>query len=134
METRFYKCNVCGNVIVKVCDSNITPSCCGRYVTNLEANTAENGKLEYHLPCVKRIDCNTIKVVIGRMEHPMTEQHYIRFIYLETEHGGQIRYLSPGNTPEAVFVTTEKPIAVYAYCNMHGLWKTIVSREKEDCK
>ena len=133
METRFYKCTVCGNVIVKVCDSNITPSCCGKYVVDIEPNTSEDGKEEYHLPCVERIDCSTIKVVIGHVAHPMTEQHYIRFVYLETEHGGQIRYLTPGQAPEAIFFTTDKPIAVYAYCNQHGLWKTTVCREKEDC-
>ena len=39
--------------------------------------------------------------------------------------GGQIRYLAPGQAPKAVFeLGSEKPVAVYAYCNLHGLWMT----------
>ena len=38
---------------------------------------------------------------------------------------GQIRYLNPGQAPNAVFeLGSEKPVAVYAYCNLHGLWMT----------
>lgn len=134
METKFLKCTVCGNVLVKLCDSNITPSCCGRAVTILEPNTSEEGKEEFHLPIVERMDCSTVRVVISRLEHPMTEQHNIQFVYPETSKGGQIRYLGPGKSPEVIFFTTDKPIAVYSYCNLHGLWKTIVGKEKEDCK
>ena len=55
----------------------------------------------------------------------MTEEHYIQWIYLETENGGQRRAFKPGDTPEATFCTgKDKPVAVYAYCNLHGLWKT----------
>lgn len=134
METRFFKCNVCGNVLIKVFDSNINPSCCGRYVTELKVNMSDEGKEELHLPVIERVDCSTIKVVISRIEHPMTDKHYIHFVYLETENGGQIKYLSPGKAPEAIFFTTDKPIAVYSYCNLHGLWKTTVSENKEkDC-
>ena len=42
-----------------------------------------------------------------------------------TENGGQLRYLAPGQAPKAVFeLGSEKPVAVYAYCNLHGLWMT----------
>jgi len=44
---------------------------------------------------------------------------------VETENGGQLRYLAPGQAPKAVFeLGGEKPVAVYAYCNLHGLWMT----------
>lgn len=34
-------------------------------------------------------------------------------------------YLAPGQAPKAVFeLGSEKPVAVYAYCNLHGLWMT----------
>lgn len=131
MEIKFYKCTTCGNVLIKLCDSNITPSCCGKYLTELKANTDETGKQEFHLPVVSRIDCSTVKVVVGKIEHPMTEQHYISFVYLQTDKGGQIMYLGPGKTPEAVFLTTDRPIAVYAYCNIHGLWKTEITEDKQ---
>ena len=38
---------------------------------------------------------------------------------------GQLRHLAPGQAPKAVFeLGGEKPVAVYAYCNLHGLWMT----------
>ena len=55
----------------------------------------------------------------------MLEEHHIEWIYLELENGGSRKALSPGEAPEAVFHTAGvKPVAVYAYCNLHGLWKT----------
>jgi len=37
----------------------------------------------------------------------------------------QARGLQPGEAPEAVFALAEgqKAVAVYEYCNLHGLWK-----------
>ncbi|HOO62264.1 MAG TPA: desulfoferrodoxin family protein, partial [Bacillota bacterium] len=56
---------------------------------------------------------------------PMTEEHYISFIYVQTENGGMRKKLQPGELPVADFyVTNDKPVAVYAYCNLHGLWMT----------
>ena len=49
----------------------------------------------------------------------------IMWLFVETENGGQLRYLTPGQAPKAVFeLGSEKPVAVYAYCNLHGLWMT----------
>ena len=45
-------------------------------------------------------------------------------IYLETDKGGARKALKPGDAPEACFaLCNETPVAVYAYCNLHGLWK-----------
>lgn len=129
MTTKFYRCNVCGNIIAKIYDSNITPYCCNRPMTELKAQSPEDEHAEHHLPCVSRIDCSTIKVVIGRAPHPMTIEHHIVFIALETSSGLQIKHLRPYCQPEAIFFTTDTPIAVYAYCNVHGLWKSKVPAE-----
>ena len=68
---------------------------------------------------------NQVKVAVGSVEHPMLEAHYIQWIVLETEDGYQIKYLQPKAKPVAEFVLTEgsKVVAVYEYCNLHGLWK-----------
>jgi len=59
------------------------------------------------------------------VEHPMVDVHHIQWLYVETEQGGHIRYLHPGEAPRAVFeLGDETPVAVYAYCNLHGLWMT----------
>ena len=81
-------------------------------------------KSEKHVPVIT-VEGDTVKVAIGAAVHPMTEEHFIQWIFLETENGGQLRYLTPGQAPKAVFeLGSEKPVAVYAYCNLHGLWMT----------
>ena len=68
------------------------------------------------------LDEKTIKVEVGSVAHPMLEEHHISFIYVETENGG-IR-VDLKEKPEAVvFLGDEKAVAVYEYCNLHGLWK-----------
>ena len=122
MATRFYKCNHCGNVIQKVVDSKVPVVCCGEKMTELIPGTVD-ASVEKHLPVVTWIDDKTIKVKVGSVAHPMSAEHHIAFIYVETENGG-IR-VDLKDTPEAVVVLgDEKPVAVYEYCNLHGLWKT----------
>ena len=121
MATRFYKCNHCGNVIQKVVDSKVPVVCCGEKMTELIPGTVD-ASVEKHLPVVTWIDDKTIKVQVGSVAHPMSAEHHIAFIYVETENGG-IR-VDLKDTPEAVVVLgDEKPVAVYEYCNLHGLWK-----------
>ncbi len=100
-----------------------TPKCCGETMKELVAG-ATDGAHEKHVPVVS-VDGDKITVEVGAVAHPMMEAHYIQWIYLETENGGQIRYLKPEQEPKAVFdACGEKPVAVYEYCNLHGLWKT----------
>jgi superoxide reductase len=122
MAVKFFKCNHCGNVIIKVVDSKVPVFCCGEEMAELVANT-EEASVEKHLPVVTKLDDCSIKVEVGSVPHPMLAEHHIAFIYVETENGGIRMDLS--EKPEAVFCTcVEKPIAVYEYCNLHGLWKT----------
>ena len=122
MATKFYKCNHCGNVIEKVVDSKVPVVCCGEKMQELIPNTVDASG-EKHVPVVTCLDDCRIKVEVGSVAHPMTPEHHISFIYVETENGG-IR-VNLKDKPEAVVcVCSEKPIAVYEYCNLHGLWKT----------
>ena len=96
--------------------------CCGEKMVELTPNTVDASG-EKHLPVVTRIDEKTIKVEVGSVAHPMLEEHHITFIYVETENGGITVNLK--DKPEAiVYVGDEKPVAVYEYCNLHGLWMT----------
>lgn len=122
MATKFYRCNHCGNVIQKVVDKRVPVVCCGEKMTELIPGTVD-ASVEKHLPVVTWLDEKTIKVEVGSVAHPMLEEHHISFIYVETEKGGQLVKLT--DKPEAVFCTcADKPVAVYEYCNLHGLWKT----------
>ena len=121
MATKFYKCRHCGNVIEKVVDSGVKVVCCGEQMEELVPNTSD-GSGEKHVPVVKRLDDCKIEIKVGSVAHPMTEEHHIAFIYVETEHGG-IR-INLKDRPEAVVCTcTDRAVAVYEYCNLHGLWK-----------
>lgn len=129
MKTRFYLCTVCGNVVLKAVDSGVDMSCCGKEMVELIPSETE-GMGEKHLPVVEFKKDDMVKVKIGSVAHPMTVEHHIVFIYLETEHGGQLRYLEPGKPAEAVFCLGKcRLVAVYAYCNIHGFWKTEVDSE-----
>ena len=122
MTTKFYKCETCGNVIVKLVDSKVPVMCCGKKMEELVPNTVDASN-EKHVPVVSWINDNTIKVDVGSVAHPMEAAHHIAFIYVETENGG-IR-VDLKDKPEAVIALgDEKPVAVYEYCNLHGLWKT----------
>ena len=120
MATKFYKCRHCGNVIEKVVDSGVNVVCCGEPMEELVPNTSD-GSGEKHLPVVKHLDDCKIEIKVGSVAHPMTEEHHIAFIYVETDNGG-IR-VDLKDTPVAdIYVGAANVTAVYEYCNLHGLW------------
>lgn len=122
MATKFYKCNHCGNVIEKVVDAGVSVVCCGEKMVELIPNTVDASN-EKHVPVVTVLDENHIKVDVGSVAHPMLPEHHIAFIYVEYENGGLRVNLN--DKPEAVICTGgQKVLAVYEYCNLHGLWKT----------
>ena len=122
MATKFYKCRHCGNVIMKVVDSRVPVVCCGEKMEELVPGIME-ASVEKHLPVITWLDFNVMKVEVGSVAHPMLPEHHIAFVYVETENGG-IR-VDLNDKPEAVIALgEEKAVAVYEYCNLHGLWKT----------
>ena len=120
---KIFKCNHCGNIFEVVNDAKVVPVCCGEPMRELKANTTDAAQ-EKHVPEVS-VEGNLVKVKVGSVEHPMTEEHFIEFIILETEKGLEVKKLTPADKPEAVFAVAEgdKAVAVYEYCNLHGLWK-----------
>ena len=121
--SKFYICEHCGNIIGMVHDSGVPVVCCGQKMTRLEPGTVEASH-EKHIPVVS-IEDGKVKVDIGSVPHPMIDEHFIQWIYLQTDRGGQRKCLSPGDAPEVSFaLAEEKPVAVFAYCNLHGLWMT----------
>ena len=126
-ELKFYICQHCGNIVGLIHDSGVPLVCCGEKMSELVPNTTE-GATEKHLPVVE-MDGNVVKVSVGSVEHPSTEEHYIAWVYLETAHGGQRKAIKPGDKPEVSFaLQDDELIAVYAYCNLHGLWKTEIKK------
>jgi superoxide reductase len=116
---KFFLCNHCGNLISHLIDSGVGVVCCGEKMEELIPNTF-NASVERHTPAVSKTDCG-IKVQVGSALHPMTPEHHISFVYVKTDKGG--RRFNLGDSPEVEFCTcTETPLAVFAYCNLHGMW------------
>ena len=120
---KFYICKQCGNLLGLIENKGVPLVCCGEKMQELIPNT-EDASNEKHLPDVT-VSGDSVKVQVGSALHPMEEAHYISFVYVETELGGQRKILKIGEDPIVSFsFTMDKPLAVYAYCNLHGLWKT----------
>ena len=120
---KIYKCNICGQIISKVKETPVPVMCCGQPMKQLVAGEVDASH-EKHVP-VYTVSSNKVEVVVGSTIHPMTQEHYIEWISIETNIGYQIRHLLPTSVPQATFYLSdnEKVLNVYAYCNLHGLWK-----------
>ena len=121
---KFYICEHCGNIITYAKNTGVPVVCCGQKMKEIIPGSVE-ASVEKHLPVVK-VEGNLVTAVVGSVEHPMVEEHFIQWLALETESGSQLKRLVPGEKPQAVFALAEgeKPLAVYEWCNLHGLWKT----------
>ena len=121
---KFFRCDHCGNFVGVINDAGVPMMCCGQKMTEVVAGTTD-AAVDKHVPVVT-VDGNIVKAVVGSVEHPMIEEHYIEWIALETEKGVQRKTLKAGDAPAAEFALTadDKVVAAYAYCNLHGLWKS----------
>ncbi|MBR5858179.1 MAG: desulfoferrodoxin [Phascolarctobacterium sp.] len=119
---KFFVCKHCGNMIGLLHDAGVPMMCCGEKMVELVPNTTDAAQ-EKHVP-VATVEGNKVVVNIGSVDHPMAAEHWIQWVYLETDKGGHRKVLNPGEKPHVVFALTEdeKPVAVYEYCNLHGLW------------
>ena len=123
MENKFYICKHCGNIIGMVNNAGVPIVCCGEPMEELIPNSVDASQ-EKHVPVVT-IDGDVLTVEIGSAVHPMLPEHFIQWVCVETEKGIQLKKLNPGEKPTALFaLADDKAIAVYEYCNLHGLWKT----------
>ena len=123
MSVKIFKCMHCGNIIEMVEDKGVPVVCCGEKMTELVPGTSD-GAAEKHVPVVT-VSGNKVTVNVGSDAHPMTDEHLISWIILETENSCQRKHLSSADAPEASFMLADgkKAIAAYEYCNLHGLWK-----------
>ena len=123
MEKRFFICEHCGNIIVMIRDEGVAVQCCGEKMKEIVPGTSD-GAEEKHVP-VYEVKNGEVTVTVGEAEHPMTPEHYIEWVCLETEDGLQYKLLKPNMAPSISFLISEqdKIKAVYAFCNKHSLWK-----------
>ena len=117
MKQKFLICKHCGNLVAMIRDKGVPISCCGEEMQKLIPGTTEASG-EKHIP-VYEVEGNTVHVTVGTVEHPMTQEHYIEWVCMETEHG--IQY----DKPKVKFSICDgdEVRAVYAFCNQHDLWR-----------
>ena len=132
-QPKFFLCKHCGNLAQLINASGVPMICCGEAMAELVANTVD-AAVEKHLPVVKMAQScgcgcnNAIVIEVGSVHHPMVAEHYIDFLYVATENGSKLHQLNVGGEPTATLCCCDgKPVAVYAYCNLHGMWKTDVA-------
>jgi len=101
--------------------SGVPIICCGEEMKEIIPNSVDASK-EKHVPDVT-IEGDMVSVKVGSAPHPMLPEHHIEWIYVQTDCGGERKNLSPGDEPSARFgLKDEKALAVFAYCDLHGLW------------
>ena len=120
---KFYRCDHCGNIVTFVHSSGVPVMCCGQKMTELVPGTVD-AAVEKHVPVVE-VNGTRVEVKVGSVAHPMLPEHSIQWIAVETNQCSHIKYLQPGQAPEASFALSqgETVAAVYEYCNLHGFWK-----------
>jgi superoxide reductase len=89
-----YKCEVCGNITKVVHASGGTMVCCGKPMTLQQEKNSDQGK----------------------------EKHYIEWIEVRSGNNVSVKWLLPGEKPEAEFCISDINMKARAYCNVHGLW------------
>ena len=122
-QREVYLCPVCGNIVEVDYAGAGTLVCCGQPMEELIPGTTD-AAVEKHVP-VWEVRDNKVLVTVGAAEHPMLPEHYIEWIAVHTRQGNQRKTLQPGEAPRACFALCEgdEVLAVYAYCNLHSLWK-----------
>ena len=120
---QYYICKHCGNIVTKLEDKRVPLVCCGEKMTEIVPNTTDAAQ-EKHVPVVT-VTGSEVTVAVGSVAHPMTEEHSIRWIALETADGLVVKWLTPGVEPTAKFYLAEgdEVVRVLAWCNLHGLWQ-----------
>lgn len=120
---KFYQCEKCGKIVAIVQETSVPTICCGEAMKELIPGVSD-GAVEKHVP-VSKVLPGKLRVDVGSVPHPMTENHFIGWVALETGKGCQCVALAGNGQPAAEFALLEgdKPRKVYAYCNLHGLWQ-----------
>ena len=123
-KVNFYRCNVCNKIVEVIDDSAGSLVCCKEPAQQLIANTT-NASFEKHVPVITKED-GKIVVTIGAEQHPMSCEHYIEWVCIVFDNRVNRFIFKPNDKPQAIFCAKNAlDVTVYAYCNLHGLWKAL---------
>ena len=119
-ERLFCKCAQCGNLIGFVENSGVSVFCCGEPMEELKPNTVDAAH-EKHVPALS-VDDGMLTITVGSVPHPMTDAHHIDWVCVADGDRTTRIKLAGAEAARAVVPVGDKPVTVYAYCNLHGLW------------
>ena len=127
MSVKLFRCETCGQLVALIKDTGATLVCCNKPMVLIKPNTVDASE-EKHVPTYKRKG-DKVCVQVGSSLHPSSEGHYIEWIAIETDKGWQKRVLTPNDEAKATFYVSDNELlyTIYAYCNLHGLWKLDVN-------
>jgi superoxide reductase len=120
-QSKFYRCDVCGNLVYLIDAGGGTLVCCDRVMDNLVADSTD-ASVEKHVPVVT-VAGNIMTIKVGEIPHPMLPEHHIEWVFVEGARTGLLYYLKVDELPEITVMTSaDEPLTIYSYCNIHGLW------------
>lgn len=127
---KLYKCRDTGLLLEEINNFNndLELSFCS--IKGYFPKEHEEGLTEKHIPEYER-NGNVIKVTVGSVPHPMTKEHHIECVTLETNKGLYRKMLKDSPTISFSIDDDEEIINIYSYCNLHGLW---INKRKEEEK
>ena len=73
---QFYICRHCGTIVSMIHKGGCLPSCCGKEMQELKANTTDAAQ-EKHVPVIT-VKGSEVHVAVGSVIHPIEADHYIR--------------------------------------------------------
>lgn len=117
------KCEKCGAVVKVLQDCTCKDcdiQCCEESMEEVIPNSVECA-VEKHIPTYEKLG-DTIRV---KVNHVMDEPHYIAWISIVYDKTEIMKKLEPGEEAVAEFPYIAGA-TIYAYCNLHGLWKNEV--------
>lgn len=133
MNTKYYKCDACGQVIAVIKKGIGTITCCNKEMTEIIPKMTDKGLMEKHVPTYERKK-DKITVKVGNILHPSNKDHYIEWVSLVTNKGFYFKTLKPKEEPEVTFnVDSDEEVEeISSYCNLHSLYTFAVFNKKED--
>jgi len=123
IRSQVYRCNICGNIVAVLDAGAGTLVCCGKPMELLNEKTKDVGA-EKHVPVIEKTKLG-VKVRVGSVPHPMEAAHFIEWIEIFSDGISLRKFLHPGDKPEAEFCVLPAKVIARAYCNVHGLWKSV---------
>ena len=121
-KKEIYKCEICGNIIEILHEGATNLVCCGQPMMFMAEKIKDVGN-EKHVPIIEK-EKEGVKIKVGSIPHPMTKEHHIEWIEISDKEEESKKFLKPGESPEAKFLTKNKKVKSREYCNIHGLWKS----------